>query len=79
MKKNQQIPQPHGAESLAFLGTSVYFTQSLGGREPFCGLEHEKEIHPGSARFNILSIYKSIVLNACLCKFSVLTIGLFFK
>lgn len=39
MKKNQQIPQPHGAESLAFLGTSVYFTQSLGGREPFCGLE----------------------------------------
>lgn len=45
----------------------------------FCGLEHEKKIHPGSAQFNILSIYKSIVLNACLYKFSVLTIGLFFK
>lgn len=32
MKKNQQIPQPRGAESLAFLGTNVYFAQSLGGR-----------------------------------------------
>lgn len=53
--------------------------QKMPLEEPFCGLEHEKEIHPGSARFNILSIYKSIVLNACLCKFSVLTIGLFFK